>query len=141
MHFRYAFSEIAANKSPTEEDWLVHNRNSRYSKFIGPLPRSFTQSQKEIILKICSEANISSIASSCRFPDWLGYLGLVLEDMYSESGAYRALSSRWALQLSGMVSSDTPIHFRLKEIAEEGGTLNIKDLQNIESNNMHNSRF
>lgn len=138
MHFRYAFSELAAGKSPTDPNWLVHGRYTRYSNRLGPLPRSYTEEQEERMHEICGEADISSIASNCKFPDWLGYLGLVLNHMNSRSESYKALSSIWASQLADLVSSNTPIHVRLEEVAKGSGVLNIKDLENCESDMMHN---
>lgn len=136
MHFRYAFSELAAGKTPENKDWLIHGSNTRYSTVLGPLPRNYTDSEKERVIGICLKANIISIASSCKFPDWLGYLGLVLEHMRSGSKAYTLLSSNWASQLMTMVPQNTQIHARLKEIANGDGLLSITDLENCELNIM-----
>ena len=132
MHFRYAFSELALGKSPEDMDWLVHGRNTRYSSSLGSLPRSYTEEQKEVILDICIEANIFSIASNCTFPDWLGYLGLVLDHMHTRSETYNVLSVTWAQQLAGMVSPSSHIHDRLEQIINDNGTLNLKDLESCE---------
>ena len=77
-HFRYAFLELAAGKSPLDKNWIIHRRITKYSKLLGPFPKSFTEEQKVTILKICNDADISSIASSCRFPD-----GSVILDWFS----------------------------------------------------------
>jgi hypothetical protein len=135
-HFRYAFLELAVGKSRLDKNWIIHRRITQYSKLLGPFPKRFTEEQKVTILKICNDADISSIASSCRFPDWLGYLGLVLYPMYFESEAYKALSSSWATQLADLVNADSPIHARLREIAEGKGILNIDDLESCESSIM-----
>jgi hypothetical protein len=137
MHFRYAFLELATGKSPTDSHWLIH-KNTSFSNQLGSLPRNYTGEQKEIIHKICCEANIGIIESSCKFPDWLGYLGLILEHMHSGSKTYTELSSSWASQLIELVTSQSLIHARLQEIVEGNGVLNIKDLEECESNIMHN---
>jgi hypothetical protein len=62
MHFRYALSELAAGKSPTEESWLVHRQNTRYSSALGTLPHNYKEQQNENGLGICIKANISSLA-------------------------------------------------------------------------------
>ena len=134
LHFRYAFSELAAGKSPTDLNWVIHRQNTRYSNHLGPLPRRYTEVQKEEIHKICTEADISIIASSCEFSSWLGYLGLVLVHMNSGSETYKVLSSSWALQLSNLVFPfpRSSIYRRLKDIAEGNGMLDIKDLESCE---------
>jgi len=137
MHFRYAFLELAKGKSPTDSQWQIHDRNTTYDH-LGSLPRNYTEEQKEIIHKICCEADLGIIESSCKFPDWLGYLGLILEHTYSGSKTYTELSSSWASQLIELVTSQSFIHARLQEIVEGNGVLCIKDLEECESNIMHN---
>lgn len=77
MHFKYAFLELSNGKSPEDSDWITHSERTSFAKLLGPIPRLYTDSQKENILKICLDADIHSIANRCRFPDWLGYMGLV----------------------------------------------------------------
>ena len=137
MHFRYAFLELTKGKSPTDSQWQIHDRNTTYDH-LGSLPRNYTEEQKEIIHKICCEADLGIIESSCKFPDWLGYLGLILEHTYSGSKTYTELSSSWASQLIELVTSQSFIHARLQEIVEGNGVLCIKDLEECESNIMHN---
>jgi len=139
MHFRYAFAELAAGKSPADSTWLIHGRNTRYLNSLGPLPRNYTEMQKEKVVNICCNANLSSIAEICKFPDWLGYLGLVIEHMFSGAESYKKLSKNWASQLLELVSDGSDIRKRLEEIAEGHGMLNIKDLEACETNIMHNN--
>jgi len=139
MHFRYAFAEIAAGKSPTDPAWIIHGRITRYSNSLGPLPSNYTEEQKENISKICRNANLSSIAEACKFPDWLGYLGLVLEHIYSGTDSYKKLSESWASQLSELVSEGSDIRMKLAEIASGNGMLNIKHLEACETNIMPNN--
>lgn len=130
MHFRYAFSELAAGKSPYDRNWLIHSENTDYSHCLGPSPRSYSEEQKEKLLHICQETNISSIAMNCKFPDWLGYLGLVLVEMYTDSNVYKAVSSKWASQLKDIVSPNSHAQARLSEVIEqEDEFLNIGDLE------------
>lgn len=139
MHFRYAFAELAAGKSPSDSSWLIHGRNTRYSNSLGPLPRSYTEEQKEKVINICCDASLSLISETCKFPDWLGYLGLILEHMYSGSESYKKLAENWASQLSQLVSEGSEICRKLKEIAEGNGVLNIQVLEACETNIMHNN--
>lgn len=140
LHFRYAFSELAAGKSPEDSNWLIHGGNTHYSHYLGPLPRSYSEDQKEKLLHICKEANIASIARNCKFPDWLGYLGLVLKHMYTSSYSYKAVSSKWASQLKNMASPNSHAQARLHEVIEqENELLNIGDLEICENEIMSNN--
>ncbi len=132
MHFRYAFAEMAAGKSPIDSGWIIHVRKTRYSNSIGPPPKDYTEEQKEKVIDICRNANLSVIADTCKFPDWLGYLGLVLEHMLSDTESYKKLSQNWASQLSGLVSEGSRIYTRLSEIAEGDDILGIRDLNACE---------
>ena len=138
MHFRYAFSELAAGLSPAEPAWIIHGHNTKYSHALGSLPIDYAEEQKEKVIKICSNANLSSIAEACKFPNWLGYLGLVLVHMFSESESYKGLSENWASQLLGLVSEGSRIHLRLTEVIEGNRILNIKDLDICETDIMRN---
>ena len=134
LHFRYAFQELSTGKSPDDHDWVVHSRTTHYSKLIGSMPRGYTSNQKKKVLSICANADISLIDSSCQFPDWLGYMGLVLEDLYINSIDYRETSVSWARQLKDMVPSDSEISSRFNDIINnEDSFLNIKDLEHCES--------
>lgn len=134
MHFRYAFAELASGKSPNKSDWVIHNTNSNYSDSLSRLPRFFTDEQKQEIIAFCYTASLSSIAKACKFPDWLGYLGLVLEHMYLDKEQYRKLSETWASQLSELVHHGSTAQHRLAEIMNSRTLLTIKDLELCESN-------
>ncbi len=133
IHFRYAFSELAAGRSPDEPNWIIHNGNTKFSNSLGPLPRFYTEEQKHEVSAICAKANLSSIANVCKFPDWLGYLGLILKHMYTDKEPYRELSESWVSQLSDMVPPGSAAHNRLSEITKHKKLLRIQDLELCES--------
>ena len=133
MHFRYAFAELAAGKSPSDANWLIHSKSTHFSKRLGPLPKSYSEDQKAQILSICLDSDIEYIAQHCQFPDWLGYLGLILEHMVSDSNLYQEVSQKWASQLQEFVNQDSDIYSHLQQIIDNNGVLSINVLQNIES--------
>ena len=133
MHFKYAFKELAEGKSPEDQAWVVHSSETSYHRLLVPIPRQYSESQKEKILNICLNADIHSISKNCKFPDWLGYLGLVLEHMHSGSKIYKSVSVKWASQLKELVPEHSQIYSRLCEIAEnDDKLLNIKNLEACE---------
>ncbi|MBW1869935.1 MAG: hypothetical protein JRI73_11790 [Deltaproteobacteria bacterium] len=138
---RYALMELATGKSPEDGDWLS-GYSTKSPDQGGSPPRRYTENQKEKILSNCLKANIFAIAEACRFPDWLGSLGLVLEDMFTYSETYRLVSSSWALQLGELVSAESKIHTRLQEVVENDDLLlNAKDLEACEKDMVLNSKL
>ena len=139
IEFRYAFAAIAKGKSPSDSDWNIGRRNALPNDDPAPLPRDYNEQQQNSINEICSKANLSEISKICSFPDWLGYLGLILEDLYSSTDSYKKLSKSWASQLSEMVPPDSPLHSRLSGIANGFGLLNIANLEACETAIRHNN--
>jgi len=133
MHFRYAFIELANGKSPSGDDWLIQSLETDYSSLLGDCPRDYTEEQKEAIALICTESSLTNISSSCKFPDWLGYLGLVLYFMKSESDAYKQLTKAWASQLLGMVSEYSMVTDELKDVVSGRAELSLSHLEGCES--------
>jgi len=132
MHFRYAFVELASGKSPRDTNWFIHGRNTRYSETLGGIPRSYSDEQKAKVNEICCSVNLSLLKTKCSFPDWLGYLGLVLEHMYSDTDSYRKVSESWSAQLAELIPKDTSLYRLLSEKANGKGVLNIEDLEACE---------
>ena len=133
LHFRYSFSELAAGKSPSKPKWIIHHKRTHYRGTLGPLPKNYLEDQKAILCKICCDADIKKVASTCRFPDWLGYLGLAIWHLRSDSEHYQKLSSGWAAQLVELVTENSNLRSKLSEIAQGEGVLNLKDLEECET--------
>lgn len=131
-HFRYALREISRGKTPGDSGWVVHQEKSDYRNELGPIPTTFTSREEERILAICSKASLAAINVNCSFPDWLGYLGLVLHHMQPSTNSYKALSRAWAKQLLELVSPHSNIKARLKLVADGNSLLSLSDLEAIE---------
>jgi len=134
LHFRYAFVELALGKNPVDRNWIVRARQTRYQDSIGSFPRNYSEIQKEKVLNICADADIGQIALSCKFPDWLGYLGLILAHMKMENEAYIQLSQKWASQLKDLVMTGTSTWDQLDEISSGKYSLTLDNLKSVESN-------
>lgn len=133
-HFRYAFRELARGKSPSDEDWIIKKERTSYEDELGALPKRYSPKEKERILELCSEASLATISDGCSFPDWLGYLGLVLHHMRSADSTYKALSIYWAKQMLEMVSSESSLRDRLKNVVAGKDLLRLNDLEAVEQN-------
>lgn len=143
FHFRYAFRELAAGKSPRSPRWIIRQNTDIVRKHLGKVPHNYSREEQENILQICQEADLLFIAFSCKFPDWLGYFGLVLDytSQLSNYPIYAELSKRWAQQLSAMVHENSPIFDRLDLLSSGIGLLNLKDLESCEKDIMQRTEF
>lgn len=126
--FRYSFLELAKGKNPDDTDWIVSKERNLRSK-LGSLPLHYSSRKKEAIHNICIEADIKSISKECKYPDWLGYLGLVLHHMADDSESFKRLSSNWAFQLQKMVNQETLTSSILQDISEDKSLLTVNDLE------------
>lgn len=141
IYFRYAFCELARGRSPEDAIWHLHDSGIPSYKLLGPVPEHYSRGEKEKVLSICRDADIYSIAESCRFPDWLGFLVLVLAHMNNWSESYRLLSVSWASQLIDLVPACSNVHAKLCEIVyNEDLLLKVEDLKactmHIENRNL-----
>jgi len=137
LHFRYSFAELAKGKSPGGQDWLIFSSITSYSKTLGKVPFRFSDNQKQSVLKICLDADLSFIADNCRFPDWLGYLGLVIYHTFGDFADDKNLSVDWASQLKKIVSLYSESYKIMDSIIlDEQRLLSLKDLESCETDLM-----
>lgn len=134
LHFRYSFKEIANGKTPNQGNWLITVRKKSYRKQLGGIPFNFTDNEKIEILTICQDADIKRIHKICTFPDWLGYLGLVLYLMRTNRHEYRELALNWSSQLIELVPKFSKAYLRLKHLIQSKEIIEIKDLELCEHN-------
>jgi hypothetical protein len=130
-NFRFAFSELAAGKSPNDSTWIIQGHKARPNYLIaqlGRLPRYYDLKQRENIAEICLDADLFVISERCRFPDWLGYLGLVLHHM-NASPLFLKLCESWAGQLSQMMPPVSDTYERLNDLSRGHGILGTSDLE------------
>lgn len=127
MHFRYAFLELANGKSPVNTDWGVH-QNTNLSNYNTEIPRTFTENQKNKILELCTSSDLNIIASNCNFPDWLGYLGLIIHHFVSHDELSIKLSRNWAHQLCQFVIKDSILYNKLVDLTNDQRKLITIDL-------------
>jgi hypothetical protein len=139
VHFRYAFAELAAGKRPSDREWLIHRLRTNYMEELGRWPTEYSEEQKLSVLKICAEADISLMSDRCKYPNWLGYLGLVLEHMNCDHDSYQTVSTVWAEQLRDLLPANSQIYFHFEDIVTDPHTLlTIKDLERFESSRRPN---
>ena len=129
VNFRRAFYEVGRTGQFRPDNW---GQSGTY----GPGSALPVVIQNDF-LAICAAARIESIAAQCRFPDWLGYLGLALSDARGRgpvSEAYWLVSQRWAKQLVAVLAGyDESSSQRLTLAARGLALLDIADLEAVET--------
>ncbi len=87
------------------------------------------------------EVSLFNIEKNCIFPDWLGYLGLVLDDYNRRGKNIEEISCLWASQLSQMVSKNSVVYQKLIDISSGRMKLEISDLELVELGFRHSSEW
>ena len=134
--FRFSFRELSRGRSPSDADWIIHRGTRGLPEKLGRIgyPRDTPEREKVATLEICAGADLKSIADQCVFPDWLGYLGLVLHFMRCHDNAYVKVATLWAWQLREMVGQDANIWAQLDIAATSSGRLLLfGDLEGVET--------
>lgn len=114
MLFRYGLREIALGADPTSSSWLVTDgnpvlRGGRPLAELGPIPGfgHWPMDEQRRLKSVAQDADLKIVAASASFPDWLGYLGLVLHYTDDAEREDLGLTRRWAPQLAQMVRQDS----------------------------------
>jgi hypothetical protein len=114
--FRYAFLQLADGKHPSDPNWMdtafIENHK------IYAFPHEYTHKAEQAVLKTCLESSLMNIGNDCKFPDWLGYIGVVMSHMrprYNENqDLYNALSKLWGQQMQEIIPKTSLIYARLE---------------------------
>jgi len=132
--FRVSFSKLIRGLHPDDDlFWPYGKDNSAplkelndYRDFCGDT--SIANHQK--LASIVGEAKISDIQAVAKFPDWLGYIGLVMG--HSDINALVVISNAFLPQFIDLVkdNEDLCAYFQKKQSREE--LLKISDLEKIE---------
>lgn len=138
--FRVAFSKLAQGLDPREDsfwpygfdDWEQLKDQDEYDdfKYDYNAKAPDIDIQKELAI-IASEANIEHIDQTSRFPDWLGYIGLVIEHC-QHPDAQKILSKSLLPQLATLIEHDPALHKKLEDKMTSNEPLVVWDLSGIE---------
>lgn len=144
VSFRIAFSKLVMNQHPDDRSfWTVGEEDVNtdgyefYMKF-RELEKDFdmaltTTYEKQLKLaSIVAESSLRDIQEVSKFPDWLGYIGLVFYHC-SIPEALEILTKSLLPQFLGLLPKDSDCYKYLKRKQREGLLLEIKDLEKIET--------
>ncbi|MFP6855483.1 MAG: hypothetical protein VB980_06840 [Opitutales bacterium] len=118
--FRSAFRELSDDGSREHHNAFSFRRDPSI------------ECQERLATKL-AEANLSGISANCKFPDWLGYLGLGLYHTQQSECISRLLTKSWVPQLIELLVPESPQRQSLAEILEsEKRILHLVHLEDLE---------
>jgi hypothetical protein len=110
MYFRCGFMELARGRHPDAPDWLVSkSHRNQFCQKLGPVWTDTlgpSEDDQNTLLAVLSEASLPKIARQCRFPAWLGYLGLGLSYTEGAEKQNLVLTKSWKPQLLEMLPNN-----------------------------------
>ena len=141
MVFRYGFMELSKGKHPDASDWIVRSDNKhQLYREVDPVwgcsGQSHDPSKEDQIklISILSRASILRISKQCRFPAWLGYLGLGLSYTEPIEAEVKQLTESWKPQLPKLLPSDGNVMhlLRLTLFDSDESQLRWQDMERVE---------
>ena len=141
MFFRYSFMELSKDKHPDSPEWIVSKNNKdqlfgalgavwgRAGRLHGPSKEDQTK-----LISILSRASILRISKQCRFPSWLGYLGLGLSYTEPVEAEVKQLTASWKPQLLNLITCNTDVMHLLKLTLFESDESHLRwqDMEQVE---------
>lgn len=77
-YFKYGFLELMGDKHPDDIDWIVKEEKRDFMERKLTLPEKYPIEGQAKLLKLISEVDLADFISAIRFPQWIGFLELVL---------------------------------------------------------------
>lgn len=133
--FKVAFSKIIHDQHPDDDSFWPHGKSNHallkeVDKYNDFWMRADTINQLKLATTVAA-AKISDIQAIAKFPDWLGYIGLVINHC-SDYEARKIISDKLIPQFIVMTKDNEELCNYLKKKHSENGILNIDDLGWIE---------
>ncbi len=137
--FRVAFSKIVQGQHPDDDSFWPNGKIASdffkevdiYKDFSKDYLIRTNIARQIKLASIIAEAKISDIQAVAKFPDWLGYIGLVLYHCPSQD-ALKIISDSFLPQFIALVKNNKEVHDYLQEKQSKQEMLNIDDLSRIE---------
>lgn len=85
-----------------------------------------------VALETFIDADIESIRATCKYPDWLGYLGVVLFKFDAQTPSFGKLSQSWASQLINLVREDSHAYQHLTDVINGNDRLSPRSMEMCE---------
>lgn len=130
VHFKAGLRRLGDGEHPLSSNWQIHRR--RVPRLGGP-PGAMELGVQRSAVSVLIGASIQTIAERCRFPNWLGFLGVALSECSDVEAMERALTDSWRPELREMVHDGSGAAMRLEGVARDlSDRLSWADLELIE---------
>lgn len=135
--FKVAFSKLVRGEHPDDESFWPKGKENHSPLIEMDKYNEFTRNTTAVgnqldLAEIVAKANILDIQLIAKFPDWLGYIGLVLHHCYNPE-ANKNISDSLLPQFIDLVQNDTLTCDYLKKRQSKQNLLNIYDLAKVEN--------
>jgi hypothetical protein len=133
MHWRYGLYELSLGRVPDASEWLTHKHARQLSRLGGLKDVTEALLENCNLPQILAEADLVSVAETCRFPDYLGYLGIALAYARRCEERIPVLTDAWPPQLKRIVMNDSDAATMLDALMSQRHQVLVwKDLESIE---------
>ena len=134
--FRVAFSKLIHNLHPDNKSfWPYGSENHSLLKESDKFNDFWRDSKKENQIKlarIVAKSKLFDIKDITKFPDWLGYIGLVIHHCPNRD-ARKIISDSFLSQFINILKGNKEIVSYLQEKKSKNELLSINDLSRIEN--------
>jgi len=134
--FKVAFTKIISGQNPDDASfWPNGKDNAALLKEVDQYRDFWSEASianQHKLATIVADAKLSEIKSVAKYPDWLGYIGLVIHHCPSRE-AREKISESLLLQFISMLKDDKEICDYLQNKLAQKEILSINDLSRIES--------
>lgn len=102
--FLYGLMQIDRGSHPQDGNWVSRKEFQSRERPLGDysVPRRHLEGGCERLYLTCASASIIELSKVCPFPDYLGYLGIVLHHLEHIESRYLLLTKLWKTELIGM---------------------------------------
>jgi len=137
MSFRYAFGRLAVGQHPDDKEvWPNTKDDYEFLKESGEYKAMYVQNCPVVyqvrLAELVADAQISDIMAVTKYPDWLGYIGLVFCHCPNPK-AKKIISDSLLPQFINLVKKDSQAYNHLLGKQNDGVMLDISDLNSIET--------
>ena len=129
--FRHGLHELIRGVHPDSAQWTLHQDQGQFPEQFEDAPAPLSVTEQAVVSAIVSQLDVKELQQRCRFPDWLGFIGVVLEQTTAAEAATGLLTHALLPQLLALV--EDPIERQsLERRFGEGGVLQWEDLEDFQ---------
>lgn len=127
MYFKSAFRELISGKHPDQKEWLTMQKNHHKLDLFERLSLDEQEKLSDVVIG----ASVVDLLKVAKFPDWLGYLGLVLHNCGQLERTSSKITKVFVPQFLDLVKGLDDFSAEKKGLKEKN-TISFYDLEIVE---------